>query len=478
METNQVKLENANGMIPKVVVDKYEGLYAEHIDIASQALKDKFEYHWTPNDTIAFGAYADNWEGFREILESDNTSRNTLGPALDVNLGLITMSFSAMPIQHLASIQPLNDEAGTVFFRQGVATTTRGMINTGDTLINHVGQVNGNIAGYMNETQTVTQNFGASITAENVIQTGKEVRPGSVKIVVGNVKAMDDGEGHILGVGVNAEKSTINYLTGEVKLVLVEGTSTSGIQANTTKIDVTYSQSLIDSNEIPTMKWVLNSKVVRAEYSLLQSQYSNLSELVLRKRFGAELSTQVAADLITQAAAGVLFQAIHKLRTSALRVEQVAGESLTWTKAAAGISEVDHRRTFEDKLIEAVGVMYKIAGKGEVSALIVGTEGKKILKSCGMRSIKAAVSGPHMCGMMDNVPVFYAPQTALGSNEILVVYRGSNWYESQLVYAPFLPVTTVTANATTNLFTSGTGVFHAAAMESVLDGFCVRIQLQ
>lgn len=478
MKNEQTQVALTQNIVDQSRVAKYEGQYGDYMQIAADAMKKKFEYEWTPQDSVAFGQYAETWESYREVFEADLTSRNTLGEALKSNLGLVAMAYSSLPIQNLASVQPLNDEAGTVYFRKGVAAKARGTIAAGSDLITPMGAVNKDISSFTSE----TQDLSVSVTDNTVLtynaSLGAELRPGSVRISVagGKIKAMDDGEGHILGVGIDAEGSTINYQTGAAVIKFV-GLAAKGVNNGDT-IDVVYAQSVIDSDTIPTMKWILTSKVVNADYYILQSQYSNLSEVVLRKRFGAELSDQVSADLVSQITSSVMFKAIQKLRSAALRNEATTGESVTWVMAApAGVSDADHRKTFDDKLIEATGIMYKVAGKGEVTTLIVGTKGKQVLRTAGMRMIKNAVSGPHLCGMYDGVPVYYAPNSVLGDNEILVIYRGANWYEAPLVYAPFLPVTTVSGKAIDNVLTNAQAAYHSAALENVMDGFCVRITL-
>lgn len=463
-------------------IAKYESEYGEYIAIAAESMKEKFEYDWTSNDSLAFGSYAETWQSYRPVMEADITSRNALGPAIQSNLGIIAMSYASLPIQNLASVQPLTDEAGTVFFRKGIAANSRGEITKGDTLISPYGAVNSKIDSFVNETQQIStpvvDNAGAAKLGPYVIQARAEIKPGSVKVSVagGKIKGSDDGEGHILGVGIDSETSTVNYSTGAISVTMRDPAGKGVVVADA--IDVLYSHSVIDSNEIPTMKWVLTSKVVQADYYILQSQYSNLSELVLKKRFGTDLANEITGDLVSQITSSVMNKAIRNLRNASIRNEVSTQRTVVWPfYAPSGVSEADHRRTFDDKLIEATGEMYKIAGKGDVSTLVVGTRGKQVLKSAGMRVIKNAVSGPHLCGMYDTVPVYYAPNTVLGENEILVIYRGANWHEAPMVYAPFLPVTTVSGNATDNVMTNAQAAYHAAALESVVDGFCIRITL-
>jgi hypothetical protein len=455
---------------------KYESQYGDYMQIAADALKSKFEYDWTQNDTLAFGDYAKNWESYIPVFEADLTSRSAIGPALQSNLGMIALANAALPIQNLASVQALSDEAGTVYFRKGVAVNDHGTVKKGDQLLGAFGQVNQNIESFVSESQV--QSTPAVVGKTDYDFTlGAEVRPGTVRVSVagGKFKAIDDGEGHLLGVNVDAAKSTINYTTGAAKLVLVD---VSGITGTET-VDLTYQHSVIDSDNIPTMKWMLTNKTVNADYFILQSQYSNLSEIVLRKRFGADLSNQITNDLVSQITSAVMYKAIAKLRAAAIRNELALGSTITFAaQAATGVSNYDHRRTFDDKLIEATAAMYKLAGKGDVTTLVVGMKGKQILRTCGMRVISNAVSGPHLCGMYDNVPVYYAPNTVLGDNEILAIYRGQDWFESALVYAPFLPVTTVSGSATDNVLTNAQAAYHSAAIENVVDGFCVRITIQ
>lgn len=471
--------EQGMGLLDQSKAAKYESQYGDYMEIARESLKTKFKYEWTANDTLAFGQYADTWQEYRPIMESDATSVNTLGPAIQSNMGLIAMSYAALPIQNLASVQPLSDEAGTIFYRKGIATVSRGNVNAGDDLITPMGQINKDIASYASETQVKSVIItDKTVLTYNAIATGAELRPGQVKISVsaGKIKAMDDGEGHIVGVGIDADNSTVNYDTGAISLKFTD-LAGKGVINNDT-IDITYHQSTTDANTIPSMKWVLASKVVNSDYYVLQSQYSNLSEMVLRKRFGADLADQVTSDLVAQITASVMFKAIATLRTMAIANEVASGTTITWALAApTGVSDFDHRRSFDDKLIDAVAVMYSLAGKGDVSALVVGSKGKQILKSAGMTMIKSAVSGPHLCGMYDNVPVYYAPNTALGDNEMLVVYRGTNWYEAPIVYAPFLPVTTVSGRAIQNVLTNAQAAYHSAALDSVMDGFVVRITI-
>lgn len=457
--------------------DKYERDYGDYINMVAESMKENFHYNWRNEDTVAFGQYADTWQSYRPVMEADITTRNALGEPLQSNLGLIAMAYAALPIQNLASVQPLNEEAGVIYFRDNVAVTSRGLIEKGKSLIQPYGNVNPNIDSYVSEDQVATQTIANTATLEYKGKLGGDVRPATVRVNVGNgkIKGMDDGEGHLLGVGIDAGKSTIDYTTGEYKITF--NTFPSSVQKDDV-IALNYSQSTVGADEIPTSKWVLQNKPIQVSYDVLQSQYSNIAELVLRKRFGSDLSDQITMDLVTQITSAIMFKSIRRLRDAAIRNEAHLGQSLTWNMIAPrGVSDYDYRRTFDDRVSDAVEFMYQIAGTGDMTTIITGSKGKKVLKTAGMSTIRNAVAGPHLCGMYGEVPVYYAPNSALGSNEMLIVYRGKNWYEAPLVYAPFLPVTVVSGKSVHNVLTNAQAVYHAAGLDTVQDGFVIRITL-
>ena len=426
-------------------VNKFESQYGEYIEAVAESMEEKYNYQWTNNDSIAFGEYAENWEAFKPVLESDMTTRELIGPALSSNMGIIAMSYAGLPIQNLASVQPLNDEAGTVYYRRNVAETTRAGVTAGDELVGSTGKVNQSIGNYVSENATNTQAIADTAVLTYTAELGLDVKPGKVTVdLAGKIKGFDDGEGHIIGVGIDGDASVVNYATGAVSITFASLTGKSVAVADV--LTISYANNTVEgaSGTIPTSKWILDSKVVQTNYYVLQSSYSTLSEFVVRKRFGTELQNEVTADLVTQINSGVMFNAITELRNASIANEVVTGTPVQWTMAAGtGVADVDYRATFDDTIIDATAEMYKIAGRGDVSAMVVGTKGKKVLKTAGMKIIKSGVSGPHLCGDYDGVPVYYAPNTVLGENEVLVVYRGQNWYEAPMTYSPFLPVTTV-----------------------------------
>jgi hypothetical protein len=327
---------------------------------------------------------------------------------------------------------------------------------------------------------TVTDNAGSPSAGPYASNLGKNVNPGKFKISVagGKIKGFDDGEGHILGVGIDAEASTINYTTGAVSIKLINPAAKDISVGDA--MDLVFSNNLVDgADTVPTLKWTLVPKTVQVDYFIIQSSFSAISDFVVKKRFGTDLADEISADMVSQVNAGVMHKAISELRKAAVENETLTGVQISWNGTApTAVADVDYRQTFDDVLIDATDAMYKMAGRGDVNFIIVGKKGKQILKTMGMKTIQSGVAGPHLCGYHDEtVPVYYAPNTVIADGDVIVGYRGSNWYESPMVYAPFLPLTSVSGSVRENVFSQHVGTFHSAAIEVVVNGFVQRIKI-
>lgn len=469
------------------VAAKFESAYGNEIEVVSKAMKDKYEHDWSVHDTIAFGQQADTWLTFKEIMESDTATKNVLGSSLTSNLGIVALQFSQLPVQALASLQPMTDsDSSKIFFRKGVAVNANGNVAAGDQLIGAYGSVNNDVDSFMSDTQTLSIPFVAGQTTYP-LALGTELRPGRIAVSVagGKIKGMDSGEGNILGVGVNADLSVVDMITGVGTLELVDPAG-KGIVAGD-MIDVTYQTDMVGSNTIPTMKWLVEDKDIRAEYFLLQSQHSTIAEMVLRKKMGMSLSADITADLISQATAATMNTLIRKLRNAAISNEVATGNAITWsTTPNAGTTQYDHRQTLDDVFIDAVDSMIAMSGIGAISALVIGSEGRKILRTAGMKSYKTgAVTGAHLVGNYDGIPCYYAPQSVLAKNEILCVYRSPNVnFQAAAVVAPFLPITTAQGSngagqggMADNVLVNSTAVFSATGVEAVMPAFVQRVTI-
>lgn len=445
----------------------YERKYSQYFEMVEKFRKDRFKLSdLTMHEKLALGQYMENWENYLPILENDPTSRSVLGDIVQARMGLVALQYATLPIADLASVQPLNEQWGVIYYRRLVATTTRAGVTQGTTVANPAGLIYQNPDYY---SEATTQSF-PTVTAQqnyNLTLSGTPLLPRYVQITVGPAKAIDDGQGNILGTGVSG---TINYATG----ALVLSITNASVNLGTHQIVVTYHQNLVESNSIPGFQWKLDSKVVYSQFFTISTQYSAVSEWLVKQRFDRVLSQDLVADAVAQINSTVLSLAIRKLREAAVS----NGAPVVWDAAApAGTSRAEHRITFNDAIEQSLTKIGDRSGYAGRSFIVVGAQGRVILGTLGLKPLVKTVTGPYLLGYWDGTPVYYAPQPILGQDEVLVGYRGTNWFESPVVYAPFMPVMTVEGPATPNPMLKNMAVAHAAAVEVVLPEFVERIQI-
>jgi hypothetical protein len=444
------------------------------------------KYQFNTFDQVALGRYLQTWESVLPIFEADATSRDNLGEILKVGLDLVALQYATLPIQFLASVQPLNEEAGVVYFRKAIATMDRAGVTAGQELIGVTGKASSSLSDYMseeivNELQAIAaapQNpflgpYDYDQASGNDAKLASPVRPRTITINVnGKIRGVDDGEGHLIGVGIDSDTSTINYQTGECHITF---SAAHGVVA-TEKIAIIYSQNIAQATNIPGFRYDVIGKTINVRYFLLQSQYTSLANFVVRRRFGKSLADDVAKDTVAQINGAVLLESIKKLRTSAIKNEtNYSFSTLTWDRTpGAGVSDIDHRRTFTDLFEVAANKIEDMSGRSSLSFIVVSQDARQILNSIGFSGERKQVPGPYLAGYFEGMPVFYAPSTILPKDEILFAYRGLMWYESPLVYAPFLPTTLVKTAGVPNAFTETYAAAHGAGIEAVVPEFVVR----
>lgn len=453
--------------------DKYSSRFGDILAETQEAYESTShgaKRPWSMYDTVAVGKYMETWEEYIPVLEDDSTTRAQLGDVLKIGLGLVALQYATLPITAFASVQPLDDEAGVIYYRRILATSTRGAYTAGQEIFGATpgGQVDD--AYYTEEVTygpyTVLAGEATADTVTGTLQT--PVRPRELRIdITGSVTqtGIDDGAGNLYGNGI---QGTINYTSGAFSI------TSTGLTVGD-KLTIVYQQNLAESDQIPGFKWDLTSKVVRASYFLVQSQFSTFAEFNVRRRFGRILSDDMASDAVAQINGSVLTSGIRKLRNTAITNGLAA---ITWSETVpAGSSVIEHRQTFVDALETASTNIGNATGRGAISFIIAGSKARIILRSLGFKSDAKSIPGPYLAGYFDGIPVFFTPNTIVLDDEVIVGYRGSLWFESPLVYSPFLPVTTVKGQIGTNLFQNGVATAHAAAIDTVVKEFVTRIRI-
>jgi hypothetical protein len=191
------------------------------------------------------------------------------------------MTYGTSPISAIASVQPIDEERGTVYYKQVVAQTTKAAITSGQTFWDSTQAPQAILSGYSNDQQTVA--LGTTTTATTAVFTTSSsllpLRPQKVTVTYvqdsngnGPITANDDGNGNLVGSptqrtggGYQTMVGTVNYTTGVIDLYFFGFTPAS---ANT--VNISYEQVYEAATNIPQINFQLASKPVVASLFALK----------------------------------------------------------------------------------------------------------------------------------------------------------------------------------------------------------------
>lgn len=433
-------------------------------------------------DAWAIGKYTQTLETYAPFMgkvneAGDTTTVGDLGAPIAANLGLAAAQYATSIIPFLGTIQPTDQEIAIIYYKRAIASVSRGGVNAGDEIQSRFGKVNENLDDYTSDVQSKTVTITAPATVTYTIALGANIKKGSLNInVAGKITAIDNGEGKIFGGYIDPDGSSIDYSTGALVLKITDPAA-AGLAAND-NIDVVFTELLLGADVIPGFKYELTPESIPVRYWPLQVTYDSISDFVTKRRFGTAISEMATKDLIYQINKAVSFNAVKQLRSAAIKNDVTLGGSTTWSVTPpAGTSLVEHRRTFEDIYDLAISNMERITGMGGISAVLTGSEGRKIYKTLGIET-RSSKPGVYVIGFQDGIPVIYVPTEMMPKNEVILIYKGQDWFETPLVYAPFLPVLSVSSQGRDhNVFQKNQGIATGAGLKVVNGGYCQRIIL-
>lgn len=447
--------------------DRYHKQYQPQMDMLEHKSAVSKVRPITTHDFYALGRQLEAFSIYRDMCEDDGTLAQ-LGRIPDVAFDVLSVAYGASPISVIASIQPIDEEKGIVYYKNVVATSTRGNINAGDTLFAPIGGEVNTPIGYASDTTTIVVGQTAAGTQTYNFTLGNlPLRPYKQQLTIGDIVGRDDGNGHFVGYGV---QGLIDYRTGAVTVQLYDDPG-----ATAKDIVVTSTQDMEGAKELPSLVLKLTTKSVEAQTFVLRDTIGLEQSYALRRRFGMAAEDEVASDLIASINSEIVGTTVMKLRAG-------AQGNTPWSKnPPAAVSYIDHKMTLKDALSTAESVILANSGRGTISVLIAGREASAIIGTLpGFTKIADGTQiGPHIFGSLDGTTVVRIPNGAvLPANEILCIYNSGSPFESAAVYAPYMPLVVTTAMPTgVNPLMSQKAAAVWAAVDLLVPQFVTKITI-
>lgn len=419
----------------------------------------------------------------------DEVTRSALvGGWSDYLFPIIRASFPTNPVNDLVSVQPTTRRTATIVYWNWVVGRSGkpGSFPPGFRLFDaNVGKQD---AGF-NFSNEVIENEpqgvptpGATHGGTLSFNDGGGVRAGTVKITAtvttdGAVNFFDDGNGGFTTDAANAVigSGTIDYVTGAWSITLSSETFTA------VAATVTYRWDSEGSKLLPEVDVQIVSSTVETERRALKVNYSLEAMQDIMAEFGVSLEPNLVSGAAEQINFEIARQLIHEMWITA---------PVDSTFPITGPTDFNQQDHFKDLIFNLSGASNNIwnrTQKGYGNWIIVDTGAATVVESlpAGMfvsAPKPASVHGLHFIGTLTGKYRVYKDihldkePGASANGNILMGFKGTQFYEAGLVWSPYQLLYT-TDPLTTADFITQRGLASRYATKMVNPDMYVRINL-
>jgi len=434
-ELNEMQLNEAAQAIERqtpVLYDKYRN----QMDILDESVLAQVRPGKMPQ-TFDYWALGKQLHLFERQMRFFESSMNVLGKLPNVGLDVIAVAYGTSVIPVIASIQPIAEEQGIVWFKNVRYGDSKGTHTADDTLVDpKTGQTTPRnyASNRVEETIVASTTSGDqdySGTLSNVPVRKESVSITTTSVAGHSVAVKDDGLGNLLGRGLSG---TINYTSGAWTLDF--DINPGGGETAT----ATYQQDYESATNIPLITQFWDSTSVRARVYALRGTFGMLQSFAMQERFGMQADEELARDLVGAINAEIGGELIRLISSN------TQGGPVSFDRtAASGVGLNEHYQSFKIKLAEVEANIVKQAGRGGVSVLIADVDTCAIIETLvGFQKLTDGNTlGAHVFGTLDGRVVVRVTDTnILAADTVRAIWKGPSPFEGPAVWSPYMPLVT------------------------------------
>lgn len=421
----------------------------------------------------------------------DEATRSALvGGFSDYIFPIIRAAFPTNPIQDLVSVQPTTRRTATVVYWNWIVGEGKGSYTKGMRLFDaNRGKQD---AGFHFtdetidiESQGALGGAGATFTGTLVKHSGGGVRPGTVEFAAtltnaGAVVFSDNGRGGIVcsDAGVTVSSAAINYVTGEYTITLGDGETFT-----TAEVTSSYQWDSEGASDLAQVDVQITTSTVQTQRRALKVNYSMEAMQDVMAEFGVSLEP----NLITGAAEQMNFEIARQIIHNLWVLAPLAGTFPTTVPVGKAYSQIDHFRDLTYYLTQASNNIWSRTQKGFGNWMVIDEGAANVIESMPSSLFQAAprpnnVQGLHFIGTLQGKYRVYKDihlnkePGASGDGNILMGFKGANFYDAGAVWSPYQLLYT-TDSLTTADFMTQKGMASRYAFKVVNPDMYVRINL-
>lgn len=416
-------------------------------------------------------------------LVLDEATRSALvGGFSDYLFPVIRAGFPTNPINDLVSVQPTTRRTAQVIFWHWTVGRGKGSFEQGQRLFDaNRGKMDSgfNFSNDVIDAENVFVGTGATPTATGTLafHDGGGVRPGTVSLVAviagTPTTASDDGNGGWLG----GLAGSINYRTGVFSV-----TYGANID-NATNVVASYRWDNEGSKSIPQVDVQITTSTVTTERRAIMVNYSIEAMQDILAEFGVSLEPNLVSGAAEQMNFEIARQIIHEIWI----VAPVSATFPITPAVGAGFNQQDHFKDLIFVLTQASNNIWSRTQKGYGNWLVIDEGAANVIESLPEGMFVAAprpanVQGLHFIGTLKgryrvykDIHLDKEPNASVSGN-ILMGFKGNQFYEAGFVWSPYRLLYT-TDTLTTADFMSQRGLASRYATKMVNPDMYVRVNL-
>jgi hypothetical protein len=388
-------------------------------------------------------------ENSRKWLHSldESTLSTTVGGYRDFIFPIVRAAFPNNPINEIVSVQPQTRRNGTIYWMNYVIGQTRGGFKRGETLFDANTGWQGRV-GYTDE-KVVGESQGntAAQAAQGGTLAESPVRPNGVELYVIDGAATytlrDDGNGAFVIAGVTGggvltlASSSISYNSGVWAATF--SAPLAGAEAMTADYETNPEGTFVKAQIDIEMK----SSGVQAIRRAIGMRVSMES----MQDFSAEFGQDISQTIITGAAQAILADVGGEVVRD---LWDMAGAAVATfdLKVPTGVNRAEHFRDINWEIQIASGAITDATQRGQATFLIVDQNAANVLMTVGAAGgfQKAGDTskgqGLVYIGDFNGLRVYKykfmsAFPGAAAKGNVLVGYKGDDWWDTGYVHAPY-----------------------------------------
>ena len=392
-------------------------------------------------------------------LQVDEVTRSALvGGFSDYLFPVIRAGFPTNPVNDLISVQPTTRRTATVVYWNWIVGRGKGSYVQGQRLFDaNRGKQD---AGYNFSNEVIdaervgTSDAGGVVAGPYTVtlerHDGGGVRPGTVKIVAGAQTVYDNGNGGWTG-GI---AGTMDYQTGIAVVTF------AGAPAASSPIVATYRWDSEGSRLLPEVDVQIVTSTVETERRAIMLNYSQESMQDIMAEFGVALEPQLVSGCAEQMNYEIARQIIAQLWA----VAPVVDTFQLSVPVGAAYNQQDHFKDIVYVLNKTSNSIHQQTQKGYGNWIVADQGASNIIQSlpAGMfvpAPRPANVQGMHFIGTLlgqwrvyKDIFLDREPGASVTGN-ILMGFKGTQFYEAGFVWSPYQLLYTTDALTTADFLT-------------------------